>query len=93
MSYYTKGIDCDYFKGCQNLVGLDHFYAANIPSDAFSGCTKLNYLSIYSAESFGAGVFDDLDSIKTIYLEKKHKKQISKNYKDMVKNQIISFIY
>lgn len=93
MSYYTKGIDCDYFKGCQNLVALDHFYAANIPSDAFSGCTKLNYLSIYSAESFGAGVFDGLNSIKTVYLEKKHKKQISKNYKELVKNQIIQFIY
>ena len=93
MSYYTKDIDCDYLKGCKSLVSVSSLYAANIPSDAFSGCTKLNYLSIYSAESFGAGVFDGLDSIKTIYLEKKHKKQISKNYKDMVKNQIISFIY
>ena len=93
MSFYTKGIDCDYLKGCKSLVSVSSLYAANIPSDAFSGCTQLKSLSIYAAESFGAGVFDGLDSIKTIYLEKKHKKQISKNYKDMVKNQIISFIY
>lgn len=91
MSYFSDGIDCDYFKKCRCLVTIEGLYAATIPAQAFSGCTNLQELSILEVKKIEPNVFEGCTSLKRVSVPKKMKKDVKKAYVDLIKNDVFLF--